>query len=90
MNIIKKSYDILRSQHGIALVLNVLQKNEDLYFIKYKNHLLIKTSPDKVIQLANLPIDVWDKINEKDLYLIEFGPLGVATETLIIINEEKF
>lgn len=90
MNIIKKSYDIIKSEKGMMMVVNVtssIAKNEG--FFKYKSHLLLKIDNSKAIQYENLPETLWEKIKDKEVYFIEFGPLGVISETLIEIKEEK-
>lgn len=90
MKIIKKSYDILKSEKEIMMVVNVTSSNVKIgSFFKYKSHLLLKIDESKAIQYENLPDILWKKIKENKVYFIEFGPLGVISETLIQIQEER-
>lgn len=90
MKINKNSYDILRNGKDIILIVNVTSKiiKENTFF-KYKSHLLLKIDDDIAIQYENIPEDVWKKIIEKKVYFIEFGPLGVISETLILLKDQK-
>lgn len=90
MNIIKKSYDILKSEVGIIIIVNVTSPNTNNgEFFKYKSDLLLKIDDTKAIQYEDLPESVWREIKQKKVYFVEFGPLGVISETLIEIVEEK-